>query len=387
MDASFEYLASTRIVFGSGAFWRLDELVAGLGRRALVLLGGKSAETSGLASKVRRLLPVAAEARCAAEPRPDDVDRAVGEIVRAGCDVVVAVGGGSVIDCAKAAAAMATNPGSLVDYLEGAGPARQLAAAPLPLVAVPTTAGTGSEVTKNAVIGMPGAKRSVRSPLLFPRIALVDPALTHAMPPRVTASSGMDALTQLLEAYLSRGAQPITDALAIEGLRAAGESLAVAYAEPGNAGARAGMSLASLLSGLCLANAGLGAVHGLAAPLGALRGVPHGVACAALLPAVLRANLAAVRGTEREAPLLRRLARACAALSGAEASSLEETVDRGLESIGRLQRQLEIPSLSRLGVAARDLPEIVRHARGSSMRTNPVDLSDQQLVEVLAAAM
>jgi alcohol dehydrogenase len=197
----------------------------------------------------------------------------------------------------------------------------------------------------------------------------------------------MDALTQLLEAYLSRGAQPLTDALALSGLRAVGESLALAYSEPGNEAARTGMSLASLLSGICLANAGLGAVHGLAAPLGALFGVPHGVACAALLGAVLRADLAAVRGTDREVPLRRRLAQAFAALSGAQASNAPEDVDRGLELVRQLQLQLEIPSLSRLGVTARDLPEVVKNARGSSMRTNPVDLSDAQLAEALAAEL
>ena len=387
MSDLFEFFTAPRIVFGAGTVDRLGEIVSEHGRKALLVLGGKSADERGLTDTLRSLLPVGAEARCDAEPTVEVVDRAVEEARLGGCDVVVAVGGGSVVDCGKAAAAMATNPGSLVDYLEGVGTGATIDRPPLPFIAVPTTSGTGSEVTKNAVISGPGYKKSVRSPLMIPRVALVDPSLTYGMPRSVTAACGMDALTQLVEAYLSRNAQPLTDALALPGISAVGHSLEVAFREPENAEAREGMALASLLSGICLANAGLGAVHGFAAALGAFKSMAHGVACAALLPQVLRANLAAAAGTPAEERFVHRLATIGSTLVGEPFVSPNEAIDHSLEHIIWLQRRLEIPALRELGVTADDLPVLVKNARGSSMRTNPVDLSDQQLMEILEDAL
>ncbi len=384
---TFEFYTAPRIVFGPGAAAQSDEIVRSLGSRVLLVLGGGSAEASGLAAGLRERLPVTAEARCSSEPTVGDVDRAVAAGKDGDCDIVVAAGGGSVLDCGKAASGMMTNPGSLIDYLEGVGSGRTIEVPPLPMIALPTTAGTGSEVTKNAVISGPGYKKSVRSPLLIPRVALVDPDLTRTMPREVTASCGMDALTQLVESYLSRNASPLTDGLALQGIAAAGRSLVRAFLRPDDGAAREGMALASLLGGICLANAGLGAVHGFAAPLGALLEIPHGVACAALLPQVIRANLDAARGTPQRRRLRTRLASVAEALTRERFDSEELAIAAGLEAIADIQLAVEIPSLSDLGVTEADFGALIKGSRGSSMRYNPVELSDAQLEAVLRDAM
>jgi alcohol dehydrogenase class IV len=316
----------------------------------------------------------------------EDVDAAVAAGKQARCDLVVALGGGSVIDCGKAVAGMMTNPGSLVDYLEGVGKGLAIEVEPLPMIAVPTTAGTGSEVTKNAVITGPGYKKSVRSPKLIPDVALVDPDLTLSLPPHVTASCGMDALTQLVESYLSRNASPLTDGLCLEGLRVAGQALERVYHQPDDADAREQMALASLVGGICLANAGLGAVHGFASPLGALFPIPHGVACAALLPQVVRANLAAARGSQVEGRVCVRAARIGEAITGVRYSSNEEAAEAAVVRLEEIQRELAIPRLGTLGLEERDIPRLVAGSRGSSMRYNPVDLTDEQLDAALRSA-
>jgi alcohol dehydrogenase class IV len=383
----FEFYSAGRIVFGSGAADRLAELTSGFGARALLVLGGQSAERSGLRSRLEAQLDVGAIARCSGEPTVDAVDEAVALGREAGCDFVVAAGGGAVLDCGKAAAGMMTNTGSLEDYLEGVGQGLSIEAQPLPLAALPTTSGTGSEVTKNAVISGPGYKKSIRSPMLIPDLALVDPLLTHGMPAEVTASCGMDALTQLLEAYLSSGASPLTDGLALQGMQLASRSLLKAYTTPEEAQAREELALASLFGGLCLANAGLGAVHGFASPLGALFPIPHGVACAALLPQVVRANLEAARGTGQEARLRLRIAQAAEVITGVRSDDVAEAVESVVSFLEQLQRRLAIPGLARLGLTEARLQEVVAGARGSSMRYNPVELSDEQLLAILRAAM
>jgi alcohol dehydrogenase class IV len=397
--SGFEFYTAPRIVFGRGTLERLPELLPDA-RKVLLVVDGSSSER-GLRARIEGLVPVAAVTTCAREPRVEDVDRAVEAGRAQGCDAVVAAGGGAVLDCGKAASGMMTNPGSLVDYLEGVGKGLQVERAPLPMVAVPTTAGTGSEVTKNAVISGPGFKKSIRSPLLIPRVALVDPELTHSMPPEVTASCGMDALTQVLESYLSKNASPVTDGLALQGIAAAGRGLLRAYCDPDDAEAREEMALASLLGGVCLANAGLGAVHGFASPLGALHPIPHGVACAALLPQVVEANLAAAAGTPAERRLRRRLTRAAEALCGEPApcsregdvlwgetfATEQEAVERVLAATRELQRELKIPRLSELGITEDNMGEVVKGSRGSSMRYNPVELTDDQLADILRAAM
>jgi len=378
----FQFLTSPRIIFGAGAASGLKDLVAETGQRPLLVLGSDSPAGRARHEKLEEMVRPAAIGRCANEPTAEDVDHVVAAAREARCDVVVAVGGGSVLDCGKAAAAMLTNPGSLADYLEGVGTGRAIEEPPSPMIAVPTTAGTGTEVTKNAVISGPGYKKSVRSPLMIPRVALVDPELSVSMPPEVTASCGMDALIQLMEAYMSRCASPVTDGLALQGVELAGWSLVRAYDDGEDMEARGAMALASLLGGMCLANAGLGAVHGFASPLGAHFPIPHGVACAALLPQVMEANLRAARGADCEKRIWNRFARLMQTLTGQR-----NDVETGLVILGDLQRKLKIPRLGEVGVTAEDLPKIVAGARGSSMRYNPVELSDEQLTGILQAAL
>jgi alcohol dehydrogenase class IV len=320
------------------------------------------------------------------EPTIEQVDRAAAEArnheVGPG-DLVIAIGGGSTIDLAKATAALATqkDPGSVRDYLEGVGSGRTLDQPPLPLVAMPTTAGTGSEATKNAVISVanPPCKRSLRSDGLVPQVALVDPELTMTAPPEVTAHSGLDAITQLIESYLSNRARPIPQALALEGLRRALPALPRAWEQPTDRAAREAMSHAALLSGLALANSGLGLAHGVAAGLGAVATAPHGLACAVMLPVALRYNrLASEAGLAElaEAGLGRRFASAAAA-----ADALVATIDE-------LCRRLQIPTrLGDLGVRPEHLPQLVEGSQGNSLAGNPRPVSPEALGALLASAL
>ncbi|MEW6071229.1 MAG: iron-containing alcohol dehydrogenase [Planctomycetota bacterium] len=383
----FDFSTAGRIVFGAGALARLAALAAPLGRRALLVTGERSADESGVADSVGAAIAVAARARCAGEPSVADVDRAVAAARAERCDFVVAVGGGSALDCGKAAAGMLTNPGSLEDYLEGVGKGLVLARPPVPLIAVPTTAGTGSEATKNAVVSGPGYKKSIRSPLLLPTVALVDPDLLASVPRPVRAACGLDALTQVLEPTLSRNAGPLTDALSLTGIRAAARALPAYVADPADAAARAGMALASLLGGISLANAGLGAVHGFASPLGAQFPIPHGVACGTMLAAVVETNLAAARGTPAEERVASRFAAAAEALLDRRFADRAAALRAGLARLHALQAELGVPRLAALGVRDEHLPAIVAGARGSSMRTNPVNLTDAELTAALRRAM
>jgi alcohol dehydrogenase class IV len=319
-----------------------------------------------------------------------DVERAVATARQGSCDLVVGLGGGSAIDCAKAVAGVHANGGSPLDYMEVIGRGLPLAKPATPWVAVPTTAGTGAEVTRNAVVGDPSRKfkASLRSELLLPRVALIDPELGVGVPPAVTAASGMDALCQLIESYTSTGAQPMTDALALEGIGLAAKSLPHAFRNGGDLDAREDMALAALLSGITLTNAGLGAVHGFAAPLGANFPAPHGVICAALLPHVMRANAEALRADARGSASLERYATVGRVLSGEDALDREAAVDAGVRAADQLARSLAIPRLSTYGLGDADVPAMVALARrASSMRFNPVVLPDEILANVLRAAV
>ena len=383
----FELCTAGRIVFGAGVFERLGELWPIAGRRCLLVVGADTADRRGWVPAVEERVEVTALARCAGEPTVEDVDRCVASARAGGAEVVIALGGGSVLDCGKAAAGMITNPGSLVDYLEGVGQGLQLTEPPVPMIAVPTTAGTGSEVTKNAVISGPGYKKSIRSPQLIPDVALVDPELLRGTPRPVIAACGLDALTQLVEAYLSTGASPLTDPLALQGIRASGRFLERFWIDSEDAEAREGVALASLLGGICLANAGLGAVHGFASPLGAELGIAHGVCCAALLVEVTAANLEHGRGTEQEERLHGRFAAVAEALLGERFAAPEEANARGLARLGELRKRLEIPRLGELRVLETDIPKIVAGSRGSSMRSNPILLTDEELAGILRRAL
>ena len=389
----FEFHSVGRVLFGRGQVKRLGEVVAGLGSSPLIVYNGDEPGRGGALDRAVRLLSDAgvrhALLRQKGEPRVEDVDRGVEVAKQSGCDVVVGLGGGSAIDAAKAVAGLLTNGGSALDYMEVVGRGQKITKPAAPWVAVPTTAGTGAEATRNAVIGFPEKrfKASLRSEHLLPRVALVDPELGVAVPPEVTAQSGMDALCQCIESYTSTGAQPVTDALALQGVTLAARSLRRAYLDGSDLDAREDMAMAALLSGVCLTNAGLGAVHGFAAPLGANFPAPHGAVCAALLPHVIGANIRALNDSSPSHPVLARYAvvgralaqrpdlPAVAAMEAAEGVTLD------------LARDLNIPPLERWGVGFGDVTELIALARkASSMRYNPVTLSDAALADVLYRA-
>lgn len=376
----FEFATATRIVFGEGTAATLPELARSFGARPLVVTGASTARAAWLVEALS-----GETFAVPGEPTVELVREGAKLANQAGCDVVISLGGGSAIDAGKAIAAIATNGGEPLDFLEVVGKGRALTAAPLPFIAVPTTAGTGSEVTRNAVLGSPehGVKASLRSPLMLPRVAIVDPQLTLGLPPAITASTGLDALTQLVEPYVCLRANPITDALCLDGLRAVKRSLARACENGTDAAARAGMSYASLLGGLALANAGLGVVHGFAAPVGGLFDAPHGAVCAAILPFGMAANIRALREREPESAALDRYGEIARLLTGDDAASAED----GAEWVRLLVRKLRVPGLSKYGIGPEHVADVVaKAARASSMKANPVELTAAELARVMESA-
>jgi alcohol dehydrogenase class IV len=380
----FEFATATRIVFGEGSAATLPELVRSFGARPLVVTGA-SAERAAWLVAALETSRVAETFSVPGEPTVELVRAGAKRVKDARCDVVIAMGGGSAIDAGKAIAAIASNGGEPLDFLEVVGKGRAIAEPPLPFIAVPTTAGTGSEVTRNAVLGSAehGVKASLRSPMMLPRIALVDPELTYALPPAITAQTGLDALTQLVEPYVSVRANPLVDAICVEGLGRAARALGRAYHDGGDHEARREMSLASLFGGLALANAGLGVVHGLAAPLGGQWKAPHGALCAALLPYGMAANVAALRARAPQHPALERYAVIARLLTGRNEASAEE----GIDWVRALCADLHIPALRAWGITEADLPAVAeKAARASSMQANTLPLTHEELLAVLTAA-
>jgi alcohol dehydrogenase class IV len=395
MSLQYDFLAPLRVVFGWGGRRDLGKLASGLGHRAFVVSGSRQLAADGAISELTAALSksgVAAVtlAEIHREPLVEDVDRAATALreERAGDgDFVLAIGGGSAIDLAKAAAAMATNGNgaSVRDFLEGVGRGLTIDQAPLPLLAMPTTGGTGSEATKNAVISShdPTFKKSLRSDRMIARAVLIDPELSVRVPANVTAQSGMDAITQLIESYISRRAQPIPRALAVEGLKRALPAIVEAVRDGTSRPARESMAHAALLSGMALANSGLGMAHGVAAALGVVCNVPHGLACAVMLPAALRAN--------REVAA-RDLAELHWATADERRSSSTDGVDAAasafIERIEQVSRAIGIPArLSEIVVRTEQIPDLVQHSRGNSMSGNPREISDDELTRVLAAML
>jgi alcohol dehydrogenase class IV len=382
----FEFGTAGRIMAGSGRAAELPGVLAGLGSRVLVCTGANPQRHAGLLAGLG--VPAAVFA-VAGEPTADLAREAVAAAREHGADVVAAVGGGSVIDTAKAVAMLLGNGGDPLDYLEVAGSGRPISKPAAPCVAVPTTAGTGAEVTANAVLAVPAyqVKASLRSPLMIPRVALVDPLLTVSCPPSVTASSGLDALTQCLEPLVSVRANPLTDGLAREGLRRAGTGLRAAYADGSDLQAREDMATCSLLGGMALANAKLGAVHGLAGVIGGTADVPHGLACAALLAPVIEANVRALRSgrsADPELDPLDRYAEAARLLTGEPAASVED----GLAWIRETLTLLGVPALAAFGLRPAQADDIAAKAMtSSSMQGNPVALNHAELKTVLLQAL
>jgi len=384
---SFEFSTATRILFGEGRLSEVPAEVGALGLGRVLLVTGRPRPASDALAAGLAARGISVETfRFSGEPTIE-LARQGTALARAGrCDGVVALGGGSAIDAGKAIAALAPGGGDVLDHLEVIGRGHPLGAAPLPFVAVPTTAGTGSEVTRNAVLGsaQAGVKASLRSPLMLPRLAVVDPDLLAGSPPALLASSGLDALTQLIEPYLSARANPLTDALAADGIRRSARSLRAACTGPLEPHHRRDLALASLFGGLCLANSGLGAVHGFAAPAGGTLGAPHGALCAALLVATLDVNLRALRRRAPDHPSLRKFGDVAAWLTGRPDAEPEE----GIAAVAALVGALGVKGLARHGLDAAGVPGLVERARkASSMKGNPVVLTDEELTEIVERSM
>lgn len=380
---AFEFATAGRVVFGDGCSAAVPAWAAELGSPVLVVSGREPARAEWLVEGVQRQGAAVILVCVDGEPDLTFVSRGAELARRRSVQVVVGIGGGSALDAGKAIAALATNDGDPLEYLEVVGAGKAIAQPPLPFIAVPTTAGTGSEATRNAVLTVPGrrVKASLRSPLMLPRLAVVDPVLTYSLPPPVTATTGLDALTQLVEPFLSGRANAMTDAMCREGLARAARSLERACLDGRDAAARSDMSLASLFGGIALANAGLGAVHGLAASIGGMAHAPHGAVCAALLPHVMSENVMALRARDPGGPALQRAAETGRLLCG------REDADAAVAWIAAVVERLGVPRLGALGVDAADLPAIAEQAqRASSMKGNPVPLSLEQLVAILEAA-
>lgn len=376
----FEFATATRILFGGGTAAGLAGEAATMGARAFLAMGLPPERAPNLGALPHVVFPVAGE------PSVQLVREGVARLREERCDVVIGLGGGSAIDAAKAVAALAANSGEPLDYLEVVGRGEALRHAPLPFIAVPTTAGTGAEVTRNAVLASPehGVKASLRSPLMLPRLALVDPELTHDLPPALTASTGLDALTQLIEPFVSVRANPVTDAVCLEGMRRAARSLSRAYLDGLDGRAREDMSLASLFGGMALANAGLGAVHGFAAPIGGAFDAPHGAVCACLLPRVMEVNIAALRARSRRSPALERYRHVARLLTGRRDAEPED----GVQWVESLVRELEIPTLDSYGIRTEHIPELIEKAsKASSMKGNPIPLTRDELYLILSGAL
>ncbi len=382
----FEFATATRIIFGPGTIGKVAKMSAKMGKRAFVVAGstGKRAET--LLGQLAQQGVEYVGFNIRGEPTTTLAKEAV-ELARHNrSDLVVSIGGGSVLDTGKVVAAMLTNSGELEDYLEVVGAGEPLVRESAPHIAIPTTAGTGAEVTRNAVLSVVEhkVKVSMRSPLVLPFLAVVDPELTYSMPRSVTASTGLDALTQLIEAYVSNKANPLTDGICREGLIRAGRSLRRAYEDGSDTSAREDMALASLFGGLGLANAKLGAVHGFAGPLGGMFPAPHGVVCARLLPFIMETNVRALLDREPDSPAIARFDEVAQLLTDEATAKAPD----GVTWIQDLCSRLSVPSLAEFGLTEADFPTGVEKAqRASSMKGNPIELTAAELLDILRKAL
>lgn len=386
MNTNFEFATAGRIIFGAGAIHQLGANVKHFGRRVLVVTGSQPARAEKLLASLAAAGMGATTFPVTGEPEIFTVENGVASAKKDNCDFVISFGGGSVIDAGKAIAAMLTNDGELLDYLEIIGRGQMLAKCSAPFIAIPTTAGTGAEVTRNAVLASPEhqVKVSLRSQHLLPRIAVIDPELTADLPPALTASTGLDALTQLIEPFVCRRANPMTDGFCLDGIHRIARSLREAVFNGQNKSAREDMALASLFGGLALANAGLGAVHGFAGPIGGSFPAPHGAVCAALLPHVMAANLRALRVREPENFALRRYDQIATVLTG----NPHATADAGIEWVQKLVAELPVPKLRDFGLREENIADLVaKAANASSMKANPITLTPDELAQTLRLAL
>lgn len=381
MGLNFEFATSTRIIFENNSFEKVPGFMSEPGSRILIVTG-KNTKLAGRLSSLLKEKNFQSEIfSIQSEPTTSDIETGTELAKQTGSNIIVGIGGGSAIDSAKAIAALAPNKGELTDYLEVIGKGRKLEESPLPCIAIPTTSGTGAEVTKNSVIKSTehNVKVSLRSDLMFPKLAVIDPVLTLSMPPELTATTGVDALTHLLETFVSKNANPFIDAFCREGMKRISDSLIQAYNDGKNMEARENMAMASMFGGMALANVKLGAVHGFAGPLGGMFPIPHGAVCACLLPAVMEVNIETLKIADQQNQLSKfdEVARILTRNDSALAAD-------GVAWVKELVKKLRIPSLSEYKISPEIFPGLVEMAKNSSsMKGNPVELNNRQLFEIL----
>lgn len=378
-----EFYTPGKIIFGPGGLSQVGTEEKRLGNKALIVLGRSAMRKSGVLDRLTRLLKknnleYTIYENIPSDPTVETVDTGASLARKGSCNLVIALGGGSVLDTGKAISAMVTNEGSVADYHEIEGKGKKFQHKTLPFIAIPTTSGTGSEATRNAVITNTklGLKKSIRDLWLIPEVALVDPELTLSLPPHITAICGGDALTQCIESYLGKKSQEITDALALHAIGLIGKSLVKAVKEGENLEARKDMAMAALLSGLCLSNSGLGAAHALSHPLGIYYKIPHGLSCAVLLPYVMEYNLPVV--TKKLAKIAQSLGEDLSLLSETEAAQ------RAVEKIKEILSAIGIKkNLSEWEIKKEDFSQLINGAQGGSLNNNPRDTSDEDLIKLL----
>jgi len=381
----FEFATASRIIFGQGTVKEVAPMASKMGNCALLVTGRNVERAGPLSGSLKNTGMKIVTFSVSDEPTIELTIEGVELARQNASDIVIGMGGGSVIDTAKAIAALLTNSGDIIDYLEVIGRGKPLSRPSAPCIAIPTTAGTGAEVTKNAVLTSQEhkVKVSLRSPTMLPDLAIVDPELTYSMPPSLTASTGLDALTQVLEPFVSLKSNPLTDTICIEGLKRAARSLHRAFKDGSDTKAREDMAIASLFGGLTLANSKLGAVHGIAGPMGGMFPVPHGVICARLLPFVVEVNVRALQRHNSQQYLLR-YDQVAQVLTGKSNAKAEE----GIARIHDLCGALDIPGLSDFGITEDHFPDLIaRSKEASSMKGNPVNLTDEELTEILQKAV
>lgn len=385
-DKLFNFATSGQIIFGNGKLQSLKDLIVPLGKKALIVKGKKYPDPSAIFKILENAKVETSTLIVDREPDLEMIEQGIIIGREIHCDFVIGFGGGAVIDAGKAIAAMLNNEGDLMDYLEVVGMGLPLRNPSLPYITIPTTAGTGSEVTKNAVISIPDrrVKVSLRNAFLLPRVAIVDPELTLSVPKNVTASTGMDAFTQVLEPYVTKITHPLVDMFCREAIPIAAKNLHLAYSVSDNLTARENMAYVSLLGGLSLANAKLGAVHGFAGPIGGMFHAPHGMICAALLPAAMQVNAELVAGSGENDEKTIRFREIARWVTGSDAAEIED----GVQWISELARSMHIPGLSDFGISESDFPEVIEKAEhSSSMKGNPVNLSKADMERILAMSM
>jgi alcohol dehydrogenase class IV len=397
-NMNFEFLTPTRIIFGSHSFENIAEHISSLGKRAFIITDPSGRYLDVVKKNLQSKYIPNEYFMVQGEPKIEDIIKGVQISRDFECDVIVAIGGGSIIDSGKAIAIFTTNSGEITDYLEVIGKGNPITKPPIPFIAVPTTAGTGSEVTSNAVLSSSKdkVKVSARSPLMFPRIALIDPLLTVSTTPLVTASSGLDALIQLIEAYVSNKSNPMTDSICMEGIKRASASLKAAYQNANDIKARENMSIAAMFSGIALSNAKLGAIHGIAGPLGGMIDIPHGIACANLFLPTFSTNIDALTSREPKNPAIDRLVEIIDILSGKNKTGngvkvkveAEVKVENSVRELEMFLNSFDIPSLSEFGLTENMIPELViKSKNSSSMKGNPVSLTEDEIQQIIMKAL